>query len=247
VLAIIVLGLVVGSFLNVCIWRLPRRESLLGPRSRCSSCGRSLGAWELIPLLSYAVLGGRCRTCRAGISPVYPLVEAGNAALYVLSVFVWGWSLQALSAAVFGSLLIVSGIVDARHQIIPDAVTIPGLGLGLVLSIFNPQVGPVSALIGLLLGGGLLLAMATVTNGGMGGGDIKFAAMMGAFLGWTGLLSGLLIGFLGGAVVGLVLMLTGVKRRGDVLAFGPFLAVGGLVAAFWGPVIAGWYVALFWG
>jgi len=241
------LGLIVGSFLNVCIWRLPRKESILAPRSHCPFCEGRLGWGELVPLLSYLVLGGRCRTCKARISPVYPLVEAGNAAIYVLALVVWGWSVQTLAAVVLGSSLLVVGVIDAYHRIIPDVVTIPGILVGLILSACNPSVGLVSALVGLLLGGGFFLAVAMVTGGGMGGGDIKLAAMLGAFLGWAGLLSGLFLGILGGALAGLLLILVGVKRRRDAMAFGPFLAAGGLAAAFWGPSIVGWYIRLFWG
>ncbi len=240
-------GLAVGSFLNVCIWRLPRRQSVVAPRSYCPACDRRLSWWELLPLVSYVALGGRCRTCRKPISPVYPLVEAGTAALYVASLAFWGWSVQALSVALLGSLLIVGGTIDARYRVIPDVVTLPGIAAGLVLAALNPAGGIVSAIIGLVIGGGVLLAVAVVTNGGMGGGDIKLAAMMGAFLGWASLLAGLLLGFVAGALVGGFLVAVGVKRRKDLMAFGPFLAAGGLAAAFWGPTIVGWYARVFWG
>jgi len=239
-------GLVVGSFLNVCIWRLPRKQSVVAPRSYCPACERRLSWWEMLPVVSYVALGGRCRTCRKPISPVYPLVEAGTAALYVVSLAVWGWSIQALSVGLLGSLLIVGGVIDAGHRILPDVVTVPGIVAGLVLAAFNPTVGIVGAIIGLVIGGGFLLAVAVVTNGGMGGGDIKLAAMMGAFLGWANLLAGLLLGFVAGALFGGVLVVVGVKRRRDLMAFGPFLAAGGLAASFWGPTIIGWYARVFW-
>lgn len=237
-----VLGLAAGSFLNVCIWRLPRKLSVVSPGSMCPSCERRLQWWELIPVVSYVVLGGRCRTCRAAISPVYPLVEAGTALLFAGSLWAWGWSLRALAVGVFGTLLIVSGFVDLRHRIIPDAVTLPGIAAGLVFSALDPGVGLLGAVLGVALGGGFLLAVAAVTNGGMGGGDIKLAAMMGAFLGWAGLLVAMLTGFVAGALVGGALMLAGRKGRRDFIAFGPFLAAGALAAAFWGPVIIEWYL-----
>ncbi len=240
------LGLVVGSFLNVCIWRLPRRLSVVSPRSFCPACERRLKWWELVPLLSFALLGGRCRTCRARISPVYPLVEAANASLYFGCLWTWGWSVHALAMAVFGSLLIVAAGIDAGHQTLPDVVTLPGLAVGLVFSVFDPGVRLWPAAAGALLGGGLLLAVAMITNGGMGGGDIKLAAMMGAFLGWSGLLVALLLGFAAGALVGLALLVSGRKGRRDFIAFGPFLAAGGLAAAFWAPAIVGWYLGAFW-
>ncbi|MCL6581541.1 MAG: A24 family peptidase [Firmicutes bacterium] len=237
-------GLVVGSFLNVCIWRLPRRQSVVVPGSYCPACERPLLWWELIPLLSYVFLGGKCRTCGARISPVYPLVEAGNALVYVMSLLVWGWTVRAAAAALLGSLLIVVSVVDGRHRLIPDRVTIPGMVCGLVLSALDPTVGWWRAAAGLLLGGGLLLGIAVATDGGMGGGDVKLAAMMGAFLGWSSLLAALLVGFVFGALWGGALVLAGRKGRRDQMAFGPFLATGGLVAAFWGPALVGWYTGL---
>ncbi len=241
------LGLAVGSFLNVCIWRLPRKESIVTPHSYCPDCDRRLAWWEMFPVVSYLALGGRCRTCRKPISPVYPLVEAGTGALYAACLYIWGFSLHTLAIAIFGSLLTVGGFIDARHRIIPDAVTMPGIILGLGFSALEPGVGLVSSLLGVALGGGFLLLVAIVTNGGMGGGDIKLAAMMGAFLGWAGLLSGLLLGFVAGAVFGGLLLAFGVKRRKDLMAFGPFLAAGGLAAAFWGQLIVNWYLRVFWG
>ncbi len=241
------LGLVIGSFLNVCIWRLPRKESVVAPRSYCPACERRLKWWEMVPLVSWLALGGRCRTCRAPISPVYPLVEVGAAALYAGALLAWGPTLRALAVAVFGSLLIVGGVIDARHRIIPDVVTVPGLVAGLILGSFTPGVGPLASVIGALAGGGFLLAVALVTGGGMGGGDIKLAAMMGAFLGWSSLIAGLLLGFVAGALFGGALLVAGVKRRRDLMAFGPFLAAGGLAAAFWGQAIVGWYLRVFWG
>jgi len=241
-----VLGLAVGSFLNVLIWRLPRGLSPVFPPSYCPSCERRLEWFELFPVVSYIVLGGRCRTCRARISPLYPLVELGTGALFGASVAAWEPDLAALSTTVFGSILIVAAVIDGRHRLIPDALTLPGLALGLVLSGLNPAVGLPAAVIGLLLGGGLLLVVAVATGGGMGGGDIKLAAVMGCFLGWQGLLVALLLGFVAGAVVGGALLASGRKQRRDLMAFGPFLAAGGLAAAFWGPDLIHWYLALLW-
>lgn len=133
------LGLVVGSFLNVLIWRLPLKLSVVTPRSFCPSCERQLLWWELLPVFSYLALGGRCRTCKARISPAYPLVEAATAALFGASIYRWGPGGEALSVALFGCLLIVAGMVDSRHHIIPDAVTLPGMAAGLILSLPLPE------------------------------------------------------------------------------------------------------------
>ncbi|HCJ10081.1 MAG TPA: prepilin peptidase [Clostridiales bacterium] len=241
------LGVAVGSFLCVCIHRLPQGLSVFGPPSHCPACGRRLTWWELVPLVGYVLLGGRCRTCRSRISPVYPLVELGTAVLFVASVLTWGLSVEALSAVLLGSLIIVGGTIDTFHQRIPDVVTLPGIALGLSLSLFNPQMGALGSLLGLLVGGGFLLAVAVASGGGMGGGDVKFAAMMGAFLGVEGTLAALLVGFVAGALVGGAALAAGRKRRRDFMAFGPFLGAGGLVALFWGRALIAWYVRVFWG
>lgn len=241
------LGLVVGSFLNVLIWRLPLKLSVVTPRSFCPSCERQLLWWELLPVFSYLALGGRCRTCQARISPAYPLVEAATAALFGASIYRWGPGGEALSVALFGCLLIVAGMVDSRHHIIPDAVTLPGMAAGLILSLVRTEVGLLGAGLGLLIGGGLLLGLAVITRGGMGGGDIKLAAMMGAFLGWESLLVALLLGFISGALVGGVMMLARRKGRKDLMAFGPFLAFGGLASAFAGPALIVWYLSFLLG
>lgn len=242
-----VTGLVFGSFLNVCVWRLPLGLSVVAPASYCPACERKLNWWELVPVLSYLALGGRCRTCRSRISPVYPLVELATAGVFAASVLTWGLSPRAAAAVIFGCLLIVGGMIDALHRIIPDRITLPGMVAGLLLSTFSPEVGLVSAIVGLASGGGLLLGIAMATGGGMGGGDIKLGAMMGAFLGWQGLLVALFLGFVIGAVFGGALLLTGRKGRRDLMAFGPFLAVGGLVATFWGQAIINWYITTLWG
>lgn len=240
-------GLLVGSFLNVCIWRLPLRQSVIRPGSYCPACERRLKWWELVPVLSYLALGGKCRACRTPISPAYPLVELATAAVFAGSVLAWGLSVQAAATMVLGGLLITAGLVDAGHRIIPDALTLPGMAVGLVLSAVNPEVGLVSSAIGLVVGGGLLLGIAMATGGGMGGGDIKLGGLLGAFLGWQGLLVALLVGFVTGAVFGGILMVAGKKGRRDLMAFGPFLALGGLVAAFWGRALLGWYIMVIWG
>jgi len=243
-------GLVIGSFLNVCIWRLPRGESVVSPPSGCPSCGKRIRAWDNVPVLSYIALGGKCRACRARISPRYPLVEALNAALYVLVFHVYGpgWHLVPFLALV--SALIVITFIDIDHQIIPDRITLPGVLIGLVCGFFltrdpflrEAALGWKASLTGAASGFILFYAIALMSRGGMGGGDIKFMAMSGAFLGWKGVLLTTFAGSFTGSVLGLFLVAFKGKGRKTKVPFGPFLAIGCLLTLFAGQEILGWYL-----
>ncbi|MFO0754706.1 MAG: prepilin peptidase [Thermodesulfovibrionales bacterium] len=250
-------GLVVGSFLNVCIYRLPRDMSIISPPSACPRCSTPIRPWENIPLASYLFLRGRCRTCGERISPRYPLVELGNGLLYwaVLAAFGAGWHLPFLFALV--SALVVITFIDLDFQIIPDRITLPGIVIGLIGASFllpdpfgrtspaltDPAliVGFRNSLIGLLAGGGLFYFIAVASRGGMGGGDIKMMAMVGAFMGWKSILLTTFIGSLTGSAVGIFLMLFRGKGRKAKIPFGPFLAFGSLVSLFFGGIIIRWY------
>jgi len=235
-------GLCVGSFLNVCIHRLPRRESLIFPASRCPCCGTALRPWELVPVLSYLWLRGRCASCGERISGRYTLVELLSAAGWVAVGAVRGPTLAAAADLVLLSVLIVAAFADLETQLIPDRLTLPGTLAGLVFVALRPA-GLASALGGLGLGGGVLLLLALVSGGGMGGGDVKLAALMGVFLGWPRIAAALAVAFLAGGMTGLALVLTGRKARRDRIPFGPFLALGGVTALFWGEALIRWYLA----
>lgn len=236
------LGAVAGSFANVAIHRLPRGESLVTPRSRCPHCGHPIRARDNIPLVSFLWLGGRCRDCGRPISWRYPLVEALTALLFLAA---WRWfgpSLGALRAWLFALIMVIVLFVDLDHRIIPNAVTYPGLVLGLLLAL---PAGPRGflATLGAALGAGLLFFLiAVLSRGGMGGGDVKLAAVMGAFLGWPVIAAALFVSFTLGGLVGLALLASGRRRRKDPVPFGPFLAVGGLAALFWGHTMVQWYL-----
>lgn len=235
-------GAVVGSFANVAIHRLPRRESVFWPRSRCPHCGRLIRARDNIPVLSFLWLRGRCRDCGAPISWRYPLVEAGTALLFLAVWWRFGLSLNALAAALFAVVMVVVIFIDLDHQIIPNALTYPALPVGLALALLG---GPRTFLVHLAaaLGAGLLfLLIAVVSRGGMGGGDVKLAAVMGAFLGWPDVAAALFLSFMAGGVVGLGLLLTRRRGRKDPVPFGPFMAAGGLAALFWGNALIQWYL-----
>jgi len=245
-------GAAVGSFLNVCIHRLPRHESVVWPASHCPSCASPIAVSDNIPILSYLLLKGRCRTCRALISPQYPIVELANAVGYCLILwqFGFGWS-SACYALLFSALLVVS-VIDLSHQIIPDRITLPGIVLGLLCATMILPVGLLDSVLGALLGGGLLWVLAWASpylfgREGMGGGDIKLLAMIGAFLGWKPVLLTIMVGALVGSVVGIGLIAFKVMRRDQYLPFGPFLALGAVVSLFFYRELSTWYLGLITG
>lgn len=246
---IAVLGALIGSFLNVCIHRVPRGESIVTPQSRCPSCRVSIRAFDNIPILSFLWLRGRCRRCRARISPRYPVVEALNAAGYLLIWERFGPTWDSVIYAAFFSALLVVTFIDWDYQIIPNVITFPGIAIGLFSAATILAGGFLDALLGAVLGGGLLYAVAVASEWvlkkeGMGLGDVKLLAMIGAFLGWKAVLVTIFIGALGGSLIGLILMGLHLKRRGDPIPFGPFLALGAVVALLAGPELVTWYLRL---
>ena len=243
------LGLVVGSFLNVCIYRVPRRESIHWPGSHCTICNRSLAWYENIPILSWVLLGGRCRTCREPISPMYPAVEAITAAVFVAGYFVYGWTPLVAARLLFACAMIVLFAIDLRHYILPNAITVPGIVIGFALSFLLPP-GWLASLIGALAGAGVLWAIAEAyyrLRGvqGLGMGDVKMLAMIGAFLGWQLMLLTLVLASFAGSIVGLGLIVSGRGNMKLALPFGTFLAVGALVAAVAGEPMLDWYLGFY--
>jgi leader peptidase (prepilin peptidase)/N-methyltransferase len=248
-LLVAMFGALVGSFLNVCIYRLPRRESIAWPGSHCPSCSHPIAWYDNIPLLSYLILAGNCRHCSASISWRYPAVEALNAAGYagLLWFFGPGWDTIAY-ALLYSALLVVAG-TDLSHKIIPNAVTFPGIVIGLISAATILPLGFLDSVIGLLVGGGLLWLLAVLSpylfgKEGMGGGDIKLLAMIGAFLGWKHALMTIMIGSLLGSLIGVTLIAARVMKREEYIPFGPFLVCGAVVALFFGQTIFDWYQGL---
>lgn len=236
------LGLIVGSFANVVIWRLPRGESLVFPPSHCPTCGHRLRAYDLIPVLSWLLLRGRCRYCRQPISRFYPLVEGITGGTFAALVAVHGPTWRAAGYALFAVILITAAGTDIKLHLIPNRLTLPAIALGLIWSaaIQTPRFG--STLAGLLISGSLFLLIAAISRGGMGGGDVKLAAAVGAFLGLQHSLLALFLAFILGALAGLVLIAAGRKKRKDHIPFGPFIAAGCLAAMLFGDVILHWYL-----
>ena len=244
-----VVGLAVGSFLNVCIHRLPRGQSLNSPPSRCPQCDYQLRWFDNIPVASYAMLAGRCRKCRTRISIRYPIVELVTMGLFVLHGVVFGWTALLVPRLVFACAMVVLFAIDLEHHLLPNAITLPGVAVGLIASTVLPP-GVIDALIGVLIGGGVLWLIGEAYyrysgHEGMGGGDVKMLAMIGAFLGWKLVLVTLVLSSVVGSVIGLIVIAI---RKGGMkyaLPYGTFLALGALVASLAGEAIVSWYVGLY--
>jgi leader peptidase (prepilin peptidase)/N-methyltransferase len=238
-----------GSFLNVCIYRLPQDLSIVAPRSYCPQCRAPIHGYDNIPLVSYLLLRGKCRNCGARISWRYPFVEtlAGG---FAVALFVkYGLGLSFFSCSAFTAALLVITFIDLDHRIIPDLISLPGIGIGFILSFFEPTLSVKDSLIGLLAGGGLLYLVAVAYEAltkreGMGGGDVKLLAMIGAWLGWKAVLFTLFFGSLSGTVIGGGAMLAQKQGRHYAIPFGPFLAFGALAYLFFGPQLIDWYLSL---
>jgi len=241
-----VLGLSVGSFLNVCVGRLPRGESLIRPRSRCPKCGAAIAWFDNIPVFSWLVLRGRCRSCREPISWTYPALELVTAAIWLGLAAVYGPTWHALQGAILFSLLLAIALIDGRHYLIPDALSLGGLGAGLALSLLPGPPTPLVAVLGASLGFGVLLAVGILgewafRKPAMGGGDMKMMAMVGAFLGPAG---AMLTIFLGAMVGTVVFGPVSLKTKKDV-PFGVFLALGAAIAFLFGDTIVEGYRTMF--
>lgn len=241
-LLIIIFGLIIGSFLNVCIYRLPQNQSILTPSSHCMTCNTHLKPWDLIPVLSYLLSRGRCRYCGVSFSSRYPIVEILTAGLFVWCLSLFGISLELLKALILTSFLLVITFIDYDHQLILDKVLLWLFGAGVVINFWTNSLDIWDMIIASFLGGGLLLFIAVISRGGMGGGDIKFAAVLGIWLGWQYLLLTLLLSFIIGGVGGLLLLAFKLKTRKDFIPFGPFIALGALVSTLYGNQIITWYL-----
>jgi len=246
-------GLALGSFANVCILRLPSSESLWFPRSRCPNCQSPIGALDNIPVVSYLILGGHCRSCGHPISRQYPIVELSMMLLFLINAIYFRYNLSTMIVTdIFGFYLLTISIIDYQHRIIPDELSLSLLLFGVGFSFLNPSLGNPGwhALLQSLLsafGGGLIMLSLAWTGEkifrkeALGGGDIKLIAAVGAIAGWPGVLGSLFIGSLVGALFALALLLMKKKKRGDTLPFGPFLSLGAYIVCFlpkgWMPFI----------
>jgi len=239
-------GLCIGSFLNVCIFRLPAGKSIVRPGSMCLQCGEPIAFFDNVPVLSYLMLRGRCRKCSTPISMRYPLVELLTGLFAVITVLRYGVSAGGLMIFAFIAVMLTITFIDIDHRIIPNVITLPGIPLFFAAALLVPQVSWQDSLIGILVGGGSLLLVSKAyyllkKTEGMGGGDIKLLAMIGAFIGWEGVVFTIFFASLTGTLAGLAVMLQ--KRSGlrQKIPFGPFLAIGAITYLFFGPGIISWY------
>jgi len=242
-----IFGAIIGSFLNVCIYRLPRQESIVSPCSHCPHCGAPIHFYDNIPLVSFILLRGRCRACKAPISLRYPLVELLMGLFSAALLLHYGISFFYLIYFAFFASLTVVSFIDLSHRLIPDVISLPGILVGLAVSWFHPHMSFKDSLIGVLVGGGTLYLVASgyhllTKREGMGGGDIKLLAMIGAFIGWRGVLFTILCSSFIGAVVGLALILASSEADSKyAVPFGPFLSLGAVIYTFWGKALINWY------
>lgn len=252
IILLAVFGLVWGSFLNVVIYRLPLGESLVKPPSRCPECRRRIKWYDNIPVISYVLLGGKCRFCRAKISAVYPAVEALTAVCFIIVYFhnLRFFDLQFFADCLFASALIALGFIDYFHQIIPDHISLPVLALALVYAPFRYDLNLRQALVGAVAGGGFLLLVYLVyllwrKKEGLGMGDVMMMLMVGAYLGLSRTILTLLLSSVVGAIFGLLLMKFRGKDMKFALPFGSFIAPAAFVALIWGDQLITWYLSLF--
>ncbi|MGE5559288.1 MAG: prepilin peptidase [Bacillota bacterium] len=239
-------GISVGSFLNVCIWRIPRGESLARPGSHCPDCGHPLGIFDLFPLFSFLALKGRCRYCRGKISRRYPLVEFICGLLFALVVWVYGLTWEAVYYAAFAAMLLAVSFIDLDCMIIPNLITYPGMVLGIAVPWLLNRAVPWENLGGLALGGGLLYAVAwlclkLLKKEGMGGGDIKLLAMIGAFTGPREVLATVFLASFFGSAAGIWLFIWKKLSKGRIIPFGPFLALAAMILILWGDYLFYWF------
>jgi len=245
VLVAVLFGLVVGSFLNVVIHRVPQRESVVWPASHCPHCGEPIRPGDNVPLVSYVLLRGRCRNCKEPISARYPAVEATTGLLFGAAAYEFGASLALLPALVLASALISLAVIDLEHRLLPNVIVGPAALAGLVLSILADPAGwwmyPLSA----VAVAGFLFGLVLIYPSGMGMGDVKMGGMLGAFLGPYAALA-VFLGALIGAVTGGLLMAAGKVQRRSALPFGLFMALGGIISLFFGPRLWELYMNLMW-
>lgn len=249
-LLILVFGLFLGSFYNVCIYRIPRKESIIFPPSHCTNCCKQLKWRELIPIFSWVLLGGKCRYCYKRISYRYPLIELITGLLFYLLFLKFGLSGAFISHSILCSILIIVTFIDIEFQIIPNELVLIGAIVGIILILIEISVHWMDAIIGMFIGGGIYLIVAILSQfllkkEGMGGGDIKLMAMIGLMIGWKlTIISILLSVYIGGLIGGLLLLLR-IKKRGDVIPYGPFIAIGTILSIFFGNELILWYLAYF--
>lgn len=240
-----VIGLIIGSFLNVVIYRLPEEISIIKPPSHCLECGTRLSPLDLVPVFSYLIYRGRCRYCGTKISIQYPLVELLNGFLYLFTYLKFGFSLEMVGYLILISLLIAISFIDLKYRIIPNKLSYFGIIIGLIFSIFSSHITFISSFLGIFIPAGLLLILALIYKKGMGIGDVKLVGMIGAFTGYKIVLSGIFLGSVIGLIFFTPLILSKRIDRKTKIPFGPFISTGSIIMIFYGETLLDWYLNLF--
>ena len=242
---IFVLGLVVGSFLNVVIYRLPLKESIIFPSSHCPECETKLKYYDLIPVLSYLSTKAKCRYCGEKISIRYPIVELLNALLFLLTFLKYGLNTEFIIFTILIASLIVVSFIDIKYQIIPNEITFSFIPLGIILSFIFNHITFLNSFLGLIIPAGLLLLIAFIYKKGMGIGDVKLIGVIGVFIGWKYALISIFIGALIGSVYGVYMILTNKMNRETRIPFGPFISTGAVIMILYGDILINWYIGYF--
>ena len=246
-IVIFIIGILVGSFLNVCIYRMPREGSIVFPSSHCPHCSHPLLWYDLIPILSFVMLKGRCRYCKGVISPLYPTIEFINGIIYIIIFYFYGLSLEFVFYSLLISALLTITLIDLKHKIIPDGILLSIFIITILYKstnylLFHIPISLMDSLLGFLLGGGLFFLLAIISKGGMGGGDIKLISVLGLILGLKKTLLNILLSFIIGAFISLILLCFKKKGRKDVIAFGPFINLAFIISLFFGDKIICYYI-----
>lgn len=246
IILVIIYGLLIGSFLNVLIYRIPREESIAFPGSHCPECDHKLRWYDNIPVVSYMMLKGKCRYCGTRISAQYPLIETINAIVYVVLYIFFGWSIDFVAFALIASVLIAIAGIDLKEQIIPDSLVLSVLVIEVLHKTLNYFISGVypslaDSLLGLVVAGGIFLLIVLLSKGGMGGGDVTLIGALGFVLGVKGILLTIFFSFILGAIISIFLLASGLKTRKDPIPFGPFIILGFFIVLLWGNGIISWY------
>jgi leader peptidase (prepilin peptidase)/N-methyltransferase len=246
---IFLFGLAIGSFLNVCIYRMPHDLSIVKPSSFCPKCSSKIKWYHNIPVLSYIILGGKCAYCGENISVTYPLIEILSGLVFLINFLIFGFNIQYLTIVIFESLLLIVIFVDLEHMIIPDEISIGGIVAGFILSFFQNSISWQDSLLGIVIGGGILLLIIKgyyllTKKEGMGGGDVKLLAMIGAFLGYKSLFFVILCSSFLGTLIGIPIMIIKGKDKNFAIPFGPFLSIAAILYIYFGEKIISSYLNL---
>lgn len=247
-LLVFIYGLIIGSFLNVCIYRIPREESIIFPFSHCPKCNTNLKFHDLVPVFSFIVYKGRCRYCGEKISPQYPIIEILTATIYILLFYKYGLSLEFLFYLIIFSFLIIITVIDLKYMIIPDVLIALILGTTIAYKIisyllYGNPVEFLNSILGLISSSLLFIIIILISKGGMGGGDVTLIGSLGFILGFKNIVLTIFLSFILGGIISTCLLITKIKGRKDPIPFGPFIIIGFTITIFWGEPLITWYLS----